>query len=65
MNCGEKIKQLRISKGLTQGELAKLLGIQPSSICMYENGERIPRDEIKYRIAKYFNKTVDEIFFVK
>lgn len=63
MNCAEKLKQLRIEKGLTQGELAKILGIQPSSICMYEGGERIPRDEIKIKIAKYFNKTIDEIFF--
>ena len=28
-----------------------------------ENGSRIPRDEIKIRIAKYYHKSVQAIFF--
>nr|DAZ75624.1 MAG TPA: repressor protein C2 [Caudoviricetes sp.] len=30
---------------------------------MYENGERIPRDGIKLKIAEYYQKSVQEIFF--
>lgn len=29
---------------------------------MYERGERIPRDQIKKRIAQYFGQSVEEIF---
>ena len=47
----------------TREEIAKKVGVSVSAISMYENGERIPRDDIKIRIAKAYNKTVQEIFF--
>ena len=31
---------------------------------MYENGSRIPRDEIKIRIANYYKLSVQCIFFM-
>ena len=61
MNFAEKLRALRGSK--TQKEVAEALGITKSSWAMYERGERVPRDEIKVRIATYFGKTVQEIFF--
>jgi len=47
----------------TQAEIASGVGVTTSSWAMYERGERIPRDEVKFRIARYFGKTVDELFF--
>lgn len=38
MEIGQKIKQARIAKGLTQEELGKLVGLQKSAIAKYENG---------------------------
>ena len=38
MNMGERIKELRKSKGLTQEELGKLIGVQKSAILKYEKG---------------------------
>lgn len=49
----------------SQSEIAAAIGITKSAWAMYERGERVPRDEIKYRIARYFGRTVDEIFFKK
>lgn len=46
-----------------QGEIAKAVGISVSALSMYEKGERIPRDEIKIRLAKFYGTTVEEIFF--
>lgn len=43
--------------------VAKDLGISVSALSMYENGNRIPKDEIKIKIAKYYNRTVEEIFY--
>ena len=38
MNTAEKIRRLRLQKGLTQEELGKLVGIQKSAINKYEKG---------------------------
>ena len=61
MLVGEKLKTLR--GNMTQNEIALALGITKSSWAMYETDRRIPRDEVKVKIAEYFNKTVQEIFF--
>ena len=59
---GARLIELRGNK--TQGKVAQDLGITPSSLSMYENGERIPRDEVKIKIAKYYDTTVEAIFYV-
>ena len=46
----------------TQEEIAAILGITKSSWAMYERDERVPRDEVKMRIANFFGKTVQELF---
>ena len=38
MEIGQKIKQARIAKGLTQEELGSIVGLQKSAIAKYENG---------------------------
>jgi transcriptional regulator with XRE-family HTH domain len=38
MQIGQKIKEARIEKGLTQEELGKMVGLQKSAIAKYENG---------------------------
>mgnify|MGYP000051986769 CR=1 FL=1 len=38
----------------TQEEIAAILGITKSSWAMYERDERVPRDEVKIRIANFF-----------
>lgn len=47
----------------TQKEVAAELGISISALAMYENGHRVPRDEIKLKLATYYGKSVQEIFF--
>lgn len=58
---GERLVKLR---GTTPREaVAKAIGISVSAISMYENGERIPRDAIKIKLAEFYGKSVQEIFF--
>lgn len=57
----ETLKKLRGKK--TQEEVSKALNLSVSAISMYEQGNRIPRDEIKVRIAEYYGKSVKYIFF--
>ena len=49
MNIGDKIRNARISKGMTQEELGKALGVQKSAIAKYENGRvvNIKRSTLK------------------
>lgn len=61
IEIGKRLTALR--GDLTQEQVAKALGVCTSSIGMYERGERIPRDELKTEIAKFYDKTVQEIFF--
>ena len=59
---GEKLKELRGNRKLN--EVAAQLGISPSALSMYENGERIPRDVIKIKIAEYYEQPITDIFFI-
>lgn len=61
----EKIAEalVKLRGNRTQTEVAEALNISISALSMYENGQRIPRDEVKQRIAEYYNKSVDIIFF--
>lgn len=60
-NIAERLIRLRGEK--SREEVAKAIGVSVSAISMYENGERIPRDDIKIRIARFYDKTVQDIFF--
>jgi len=58
---GRKLIALRGRR--TRKEVAKAVGISVSALQMYENGQRIPRDEIKIKLAEYYGASVQEIFF--
>lgn len=58
---GRRLKELRGNR--TQEEVAKSIGVSFSAYSKYEIGERIPRDEIKLSIAKYYKKSVQSIFY--
>lgn len=58
-NLGLKIKELRIETELTQGELAKVLGITQDSISLWEKGKRIPDTPYIAKLAEYFGVSAD------
>ncbi len=62
-NIAKKLVQLRGNR--SREEVAKALGVSISAIAMYENGERIPRDDIKIKIAQLYQTSVQEIFFAQ
>lgn len=57
----ERLIELRGSK--KRLAVASACGISKSALTMYELGARIPRDEIKVRLAAYYGTSVGEIFF--
>lgn len=56
---GRNLKVLREST--TQRELAPLLGVTPSAVCMWESGRREPDIETLVHIAKLFEVTLDDL----
>lgn len=58
---GERLLKLRGDK--SREDVAQAVGVSVSAMSMYENGERIPRDRIKMRLADFYGQTVQEIFF--
>lgn len=58
---GRRLVALRGEK--SQAKVAKDIGIATSTLAMYETEQRMPRDSIKIALAKYYKRTVQEIFF--
>src|SRR5690554_4677039 len=56
---GKRIRKLRENKGLTQLEFAKSINISNSTLSQYESEHRAPSDEIKIKIADFFNVSLD------
>lgn len=63
MSIGMKLKALRAEKKKSQKQAADDLKITKSALAMYERDNRVPRDEIKVRIANYYGETVQSIFY--
>lgn len=61
---GERLKQLRKEKGITQQELAEILGVRKAAVSLYETGQNDPADRIKILIAKYFDISLDYLLGV-
>lgn len=59
MNLVKERKKL----GLTQREAAEKIGITQPMLAMLENGSRMGTDETKIKVAKFYNKTIDFLFF--
>ena len=62
---GKKLLSLRTKSKKTRKEVVEACNISVSTLIMYEIGERIPKDEIKIRLAKYYKRSIVSIFLVK
>lgn len=56
---GEKLKELRNEKGLTQKQVAEKLNLNPVTYLRYEKQQREPPLSLVADFAKYYNVTVD------
>lgn len=55
MNFRTRLKQLRNEKKINQRELANFLKVAPSTISMYESGQREPNFKVLESLADFFN----------
>ncbi|EEL88090.1 hypothetical protein bcere0029_19960 [Bacillus cereus AH1272] len=54
---------VNLRNGKSREEIAEAIGISVSTLQMYENAQRIPRDSIKIKLANFYGVTVQSIFF--
>ena len=57
-----RIEEIRKERGVRQEELAKALGVSRQTISSLENGRYNPSILLAYKIAKYFDMTIEDVF---
>lgn len=57
-----RIEEIRKQKGIRQEEFAKSLGVSRQTISSLENGRYNPSILLAYKIATYFDMTIEEVF---
>lgn len=59
---GHHIQEIRKSRGLTQEQVAELLGMDRVSIGYMEQGRRTPKLSTLYELANLYHIDMDEFF---
>ena len=57
-----KIESIRKERGILQEEFAKAMGVSRQTISSLENGRYNPSIQLAFRIARFFNMTIEEVF---
>ncbi len=57
------LRVLRAMKRITQEDLAASLGVTRQTIHAIENGKYNPSLELAFKIAKFFETTIEAVFF--
>ena len=57
-----RIEEIRKERGIRQEEFAKSMGVSRQTISSLENGRYNPSIILAYKIAQYFNMTIEEVF---
>ena len=57
-----RIESIRKERGIRQEEFAKALGVSRQTISSLENGRYNPSILLAYKIAKFFDMTIEEVF---
>ena len=60
---GENLKRMRISRGMSQDDLASVLEVSQKTISSWETNRTEPNMGIVQQIADYFNVTTDEMIY--
>lgn len=57
-----RIEEIRKERGIRQEELAKFMKVSRQTISSLENGRYNPSITLAYKIAKFFNMTIEDVF---
>jgi putative transcriptional regulator len=57
-----KIKVFRAMHDMTQEDLARTIGVTRQTILAIEKGKYVPSLDLAFRISRYFNVNIEEVF---
>ncbi len=57
-----KIEEIRKDRGIRQEDFAKEIGVSRQTISSLENGRYNPSIMLAYKIARFFDMTIEEVF---
>lgn len=57
-----RIEEIRKARGVVQEDFAKAMGVSRQTISSLENGRYNPSILLAYKIAKYFDMAIEEVF---
>ena len=57
-----RIEEIRKERGIRQEEFAKYMGVSRQTISSLENGRYNPSITLAYKIARYFDMTIEDVF---
>ena len=57
-----RIEEIRKTQGIRQEDFAKALGVSRQTISSLETGRYNPSIQLAYKIAKYFQLTIEDVF---
>jgi putative transcriptional regulator len=57
-----RVRERRVQRGLSQAELGAALGVSRQTVISIENGRYLPSLPLAFRIARFFDLTVDKMF---
>lgn len=57
-----RIEEIRKEQNIRQEDFAKSMGVSRQTISSLENGRYNPSIQLAYKIAKYFDMTIEEVF---
>ena len=57
-----RIEEIRKERGIRQEEFAKVFGVSRQTISSLETGRYNPSINLAYKIAKYFDMTIEDVF---
>ena len=62
MKLGERIKELRMEKNLSQMQLAKIIGVSQKAVDYWERNVNEPKASYIIALVKVFDLSFDEFF---
>ena len=57
-----RIEAIRKERGILQEEFARCMGVSRQTISSLENGRYNPSIQLAFKIARYFDMTIEEVF---
>ena len=58
---GERVKQLRLSAGMTQEQLAEAMNVSAAAVSKWENGQSVPDILVLTALADFFEVSLDAL----